>query len=134
MNYLLDTDIISEVMRRRPDSKVLQRFTGLDRIIISSITVDEVVFGLGRRGLVEKLTWFRQFCDDKVTVLEVDDHIAHGSGERRAALENRGITVTMADSLIATTAAMSGLVLATRNTRDFRDMGIAICNPFEPFR
>ena len=131
MHYILDTNIISEVMRRQPDPNVLRWFKDLDRIIISSVTVDEVVFGLSRKGLVEKLAWFRQFCDDKVTILGVDDRIANSSGERRAVLEGKGITIHMADSLIAATAALSGLVLATRNTRDFEHMGIALYNPFE---
>ena len=72
-----------------------------------------------------------QFCEDKTTFLDVTDSIAHWSGEKRAELENRGISITMADSLIAGTAYERSLILATRNVKDFENTGIAIINPFE---
>jgi predicted nucleic acid-binding protein len=53
------------------------------------------------------------------------------SGERRAFLESAGRTVTRADAFIAACAWEHGLILATRNVKDFQGFGIPLINPFE---
>lgn len=130
MKYLIDTNIISEIMRKEPDPAVLHWFSGLNHIFMSVITLDEVSFGLKRKNLVKKYTWFMQFCEDKATFLEINEPISRWSGEKRAELENRGLHITMADSLIAATAYEHSLILATRNIKDFENTGIAVFNPF----
>lgn len=130
MTFLIDTNVISEIMRRKPDLMVWDWFAGLDEIFISSITVDEIFFGLSRRSMVQKMTWFLNFIREKAVVVPVDEPIARWSGEKRAEQESSGRPGTMADYLIAATAHEKGFVLATRNTRDFENCGIALFNPF----
>jgi predicted nucleic acid-binding protein len=88
------------------------------------------VFYSSRKNLIQKLTWFKQFSADKATVLEITDKISFWSGEKRGNLAESGKIVTMADSLIAATAHDYGLILATRNIKDFQHFGIAVVNPF----
>ena len=130
MQYLVDTNIISEVMKKSPDSHVLEWFSKIEKIYFSVITVEEVFFGLSRKKLVQKLAWFQQFSEDKATILDINESTSRWSGERRGELSAEGKIVTMADSLIAATAHDQGLILATRNTKDFQYFGIALLNPF----
>ncbi len=131
MNYLLDTNIVSEIMKRNPDVRVLQWVSKLDRLLISAITLEELVFGLRRRSLLQKEAWLRQLLSDKGQVFPITDVAAHWCGEKRALLEGEGRTVTQANALIASCAWELGLVLATRNVGDFSGFGIPLLNPFE---
>jgi toxin FitB len=130
MQYLIDTNIISGIMNRSPDHRLFSWFTSLQEFNFSAITVEEIYYGLSRRKLPNKLTWFKQFSSDKAKILKITSSIAQWSGEKRGELAAEGIAVTMADSLIAATAHEYGLILATRNVKDFQHFGIAVINPF----
>ncbi len=130
MQYLLDTNIISEIMKKLPNKGVVEWFAKQEEIFFSAITIEEIYYGLSSKNLVKKLTWFKQFSADKATVLEISDKISQWSGEKRGELAASGKIVTMADSLIAATAHDHGLILATRNVKDFQNCGIALINPF----
>ena len=117
-------------MNRSPDHRLLSWFTSLQEFNFSTITVEEIYYGLSRRKLPKKLTWFKQFSSDKAKILKITSSIAQWSGEKRGELTAEGIAVTMADSLIAATAHEYGLILATRNVKDFQHFGIAVINPF----
>ncbi len=131
MRYLIDTNIISEVMRKEPDPVVTDWFQQRDQVLISVITLDELIFGLRRRQASAKEAWLRQMLADVGTVLPVTEAAARRSGERRAMQEKQGKTVHQADALIAACAWEHGMILATRNTRDFEGYGIPLFNPFE---
>ena len=60
-NILLDTSIISEIMRRSPDTKVCEWVSSLENPAISTITVEEIISGLHRKAYYEKEAWFRRF-------------------------------------------------------------------------
>ena len=130
MQYLTDTNIISEIMKKNPDKRVYEWFSRQETFFFSVITIEEIYFGLSRKNLIQKLTWFKQFTADKATILEITDKISCWSGEKRGDLAAAGKVVTMADSLIAATAHDHGLILATRNIKDFQHFGIAVLNPF----
>ncbi|MDA3937775.1 MAG: type II toxin-antitoxin system VapC family toxin [Spirochaetia bacterium] len=130
MQYLVDTNIISEIMKKAPNKGVVEWFSRQEEIFFSVITIEEIYYGLSRKNLIQKLTWFKQFSADKATVLEITDKISFWSGEKRGNLAESGKIVTMADSLIAATAHDYGLILATRNIKDFQHFGIAVVNPF----
>ncbi|MEX2442817.1 MAG: PIN domain-containing protein [Alkalispirochaeta sp.] len=131
MTYLVDTNIISEVMRKKPDSQVTGWFQTLDRVATSVICLEELIYGLRRRQAYGKEAWLRRMLADVGQVFPVTDSAAQWSGERRAILESQGRTVHQADALIAASAWEHGLVLATRNIRDFEGYGIPLFNPFE---
>ncbi len=76
--------------------------------------------------------WLDALLSSAHQVLEVSLTIARAAGELRAAREASGRRVAQADMLLAATALVHGLTLATRNQRDFDGCGVAVFNPFAP--
>ena len=130
MTQLVDTNILSELVRPRPDPGVLTWAEGITSINVSIITLEEITFGLEAKPNHRIETWFSRYFDSHCTFLEVTDAIARHAGHLRGNLRRKGITRTQADMLIAATASIHGLTLVTRNDRDFEGCGIALLNPF----
>lgn len=130
---LVDTNILSELMRQQPDAGVLSWLQGRQqltpRLTISVITVDEIMFGLTWRPTARLLAWFDAFLL-RHEVLPVTPHVARRAGELRGQLLTRGQTRSQADMLIAATAQLHALTIVTRNVRDFDGCGIGVLNPF----
>ena len=146
--YLVDTNIVSELMRPSPANGVVQWKDRLEEsalaLVISAITVDEIIFGLQWRPHAAKMAWFNRFMQygngrGRRTVarlrrelVRVPARIARRAGEMRAQLALAGQVREQADMLIAATAQIHALTLVTRNVRDFDGCGIAVLNPFTP--
>lgn len=130
MQYLCDTNVVSEVMRRSPNAAVVAWFEALDEIALSVFTVEEIHCGLAYKDAHRQLDWFMAFCASHCTILPVTDTIAAHAGTLRGQLRRAGQVRTQADMLIASTAAIHKLTLATRNLADFDHCGIALFNPF----
>ena len=133
---LLDTDVISEVMRHQPDARVI---AWMDRqpaasLFLSAITVDEITFGIrllpsGRRR--RRLTRvFSQITDlFSGRILGFDEGAAVESARFRAERRLLGKPMGHADAQIAGVAKSRGMALATRNARDFRELDLAVLEP-----
>ena len=117
-------------MKPNPEFRVLEWFKELKKINISVITVEEILSGLMRKNYPEKAAWFRRFMGEYAEVIPLDTETAVWTGEARGRLFAGGIAVTQADAFIAAAAWRRGLVLATRNIRDFEHFGIPLFNPF----
>lgn len=128
--FLLDTNVVGELMRPQPEARVRTWALGLTEIHLSAVTVEEITFGLRRKGMLEKEAWFRRFLLSGPHVHDIDDGMAQWAGERRGMLSAEGRATTQADAFIAATAWRLGLVLATRNTRDFEGYGLVLFDPF----
>jgi predicted nucleic acid-binding protein len=131
MNYLIDTNVISEAMKRSPNPKVNQWVIDQEIIYLSVISVEEIYFGLAHKEAPRQLEWFEKLLQVRGEVLPVTLSIAKHCGTLRGNFYKRGITRTQADMLIAATAYEHNLILSTRNTRDFEECGIQLFNPFE---
>lgn len=129
--FLADTNIISELMRKTPSPNLLSWAEQQKEFYLSVITVEEIVTGLERKQLFKKRQWFSQFLSGYTTILNVDMPVATRAGEIRGRLWSKGMVRSQADLLIAATAFIHGLTLATRNVRDFEGCGIPIINPFD---
>jgi predicted nucleic acid-binding protein len=130
---LVDTNVVSELPRRRPDPRVLRWFGEQELVHVSVVTLEELEFGIARAAAASRSRlrrWLDAFLDARPVVLDVTAPIARASGELRAAREARGRRVAQADTLIAATALAHGLTLATHNGRDFEGCGVAIVDPF----
>jgi predicted nucleic acid-binding protein len=127
---LVDTNVLSELARPRPNAGVLGWAAATRSIALSVVTIEEVLYGLGRRPAPALRAWFDDFMARHCEVLPVTGPIAILAGTLRGQLAARGRARSQADVLIAATAAHHGLTLVTRNVRDFDGCGVSVLNPF----
>ncbi len=130
LSVLVDTNILAELARPRPDPGVLRWAAGVTCVFLSAVTVEEIAYGLAWRPNARIAAWFAAFLERHATVLPVDQTIAEQAGAMRGRLQRMGKPRTQADMLIAATAAVHDLTLVTRNERDFEACGIRVLNPF----
>ena len=129
MPWLADTNVLSELVRPRPNAGVLQWAASVGRVALSVVTVEEIMFGLTWKPNEKIRAFYQRFFED-CEVIAITEAIAHQAGAMRGRLQAQGITRTQADMLIAATAQIHGLTLVTRNERDFEGLHIAVFNPF----
>ncbi len=122
--YLLDTDILSNLMKRSPSSALVAKVAGVppEQQFTSSITLGELVYGAHR--LRARTPILIQKIEDSLLpnlpVLSFDSTAARRYGEIRAELERLGIPIGDADMRIAAIALSRGLRVVTGNERHFR--------------
>lgn len=119
LRYLLDTNIVIYVLKRRP-LEVLPRFNAnANRMAISSITLAELMHGAERSQRVsDNLSVIEDFCS-RIEVLAYGAKAAQHYGAIRAALEKLGQPIGVNDLHIAGHARSEGLVLVTNNVSEF---------------
>lgn len=119
LRYLLDTNIVIYVLKRRP-IEVLSIFNAnATRMAISSITLAELLHGAEKSSRVsENLSAIEDFCS-RLEVLPYDAKAAQHYGAIRAALEKQGLPIGVNDLHIAGHARSAGLVLVTNNMSEF---------------
>jgi len=134
---LLDTNVISETMKRRVDPVVAfidgQR---IDELFLPSLVAAEIRYGLRRlpagrrRDAIE--ADFAAFLEAGFAsrILVFDDACAAGYATARTAREQAGRPVSIQDELIGGMALAHGATLATRNTADFDGYGLSLVNPW----
>jgi toxin FitB len=130
MNHLIDTNIISELARPRPNAGVIAWADDVSEVAVSAITVDEIFYGLAWKPNARIEIWLSAFLKDYCHVLPVTDSVARLAGKLRGQQQANGIVRTQADMLIAATGAAHGLTVVTRNDRDFTGCGVPVLNPF----
>jgi predicted nucleic acid-binding protein len=136
---LLDTNIVSELMRPHPNIRVTGFLAGrhLETLFLPSLVVAEIRYGLARlpdgqrRASLESL--FERLLAEGFAdrVLPLDASCAEHYATARAAREVAGRPISMADGLIGGMALAHGAVLATRNTADFDGLGLTLVNPWD---
>jgi len=119
LRYLLDTNIVIYVLKRRP-VEVLSTFNAnASRMAISSFTLAELLHGAQKSGRVsENLTAIEDFCS-RLQILSYGTKAAQHYGAIRAALEKLGQPIGVNDMHIAAHARSEGLVLVTNNVGEF---------------
>jgi len=131
MPWLVDTNVLSELVRPRPNLGVIEWAADVEQISVSVVTLEEIVFGLTWKPNTRIQRWFATFFDESCEVLPVTRLVAERAGALRGELQSSGKTRTQADALIAATAQVNGLTLVTRNIRDFEGTGVPLLNPFQ---
>ena len=138
MKYLLDTCILSETVRPRPDERVLRWFQATDRTLMytPAVVLGEIRKGIvrmpkgSRRNLLEG--WLERYRVNYVQrIVPFDADVAHSWGTLVGQLQSKGVTLPIIDSQIAATALHHGMTLVTRNVKDMESTGVRLFNPFE---
>lgn len=134
LSFLLDTNVLSEPLRARPDAGVMEMMKRHERSLCTAAVVwHELRFGCvrlvngARKELIEK------YLDDVVggtlPLLPYDANAAAWHAEERARLEKKGRTPPFADGMIAAVAAVNGLTLVTHNVADYLGFeGLTVVN------
>jgi tRNA(fMet)-specific endonuclease VapC len=123
VRYLLDTNIVSHIMQGR-DMALLARLSAVPvgDVVISSVTLAELEYGLHRKGHPPKLRNALTQVLLRMDVLPWDETVARCYGELCAGLEARGINLSDLDMMIAAHAKASNTTLVSRD-RAFGQMG-----------
>jgi len=135
---LLDTNVISELMRQRPEPGVLAWVDGLDpdAVVITAMNEAEILHGLvrlpdGRRRQQLQQSWEAMKAELLTSrVLPFTSEAAHWYAELLRCRERMGRAMATADAVIAATALAQGAALATRDVDDFADIGLELINPW----
>ena len=122
--YLLDTNVLSEPARPRPNPGLIERMEACRAEIATAATVwHELTYGLERLPPSRKRTAIASYLDDLrssvMPVLAYDEKAAEWHARTRARLESVGRSVAFRDSQIAAVAVIHGLIMVTANVSDF---------------
>lgn len=136
---VLDTNVISEIMRPVPDPYVMAWLAAQNSLSLTTttITIAEIQRGIcrlptgrKREGLAERFDGFvAEAFSNRVLSLDIDS--AYLCGDVSEAREAKGLHADTVDMMIASIAKRVGAKLATRNIKDFEGCGIKLINPWE---
>lgn len=135
MNYLLDTCVLSEFLKKQPFQKAIDWVTTQDEesLYVSVLTFGEIRKGVSRlpdsRRRSELSAWLDSVIERyDARALPIDKATAISWGDLKSGLESKGIVLPAIDSLIAATAIEHNLTFVTRNEPDFAPTGVKILN------
>jgi len=135
---VIDTNVISEVMKPSPSLAVLEWLNqqNSNSLFVSTITLGEIEYGLrilpaGKRryDLKERFEQF-MFQAFRQRILVFDEAAARSYGEVMGHRKELGRPMSVPDGQIAAIARSRGFAIATRNTSDFEECGVDLFNPF----
>ncbi|ACB96364.1 type II toxin-antitoxin system VapC family toxin [Beijerinckia indica] len=135
---LLDTSVVSELMKVEPDPAVITYLTvqAPETLFTAAICKAEIRYGLARMPASRKrdnlvarvVTFFETGFRDRI--LSFDSSCAVFYAEIRHARELAGLPIEVEDAMIAATARTYGAIIATRRTKDFIGCGVAVVDPW----
>ena len=136
MSYLVDTNVLSEGVRPRPNPRVVQWLDGVPKsaVHVSVLTLGELRQGVERLGGGPRRERLRGWLEQELPawlerrLLDVDASVADRWGR---ILADAGRPVPAIDGLLAATALTHNLRMVTRNVRDFAFDGLEIVNPWQ---
>ena len=137
--FLLDTNCISELVRRKPEPRVLEWMEAADEamLYLSVLTLGEIRRGAALRPQDKRRrqldTWLEVELSARFAgrVLPVDAAVSDRWGWLTAAAERRGKKLPVIDALLAATALHYNLTVISRNTIDFVNAQVRVLNPWE---
>jgi predicted nucleic acid-binding protein len=139
VNFLLDTNVVSEAMRKQPSARILNWIAAQieESLFISAITVGELRRGSLVLGDAKKrkalLHWIETGIKAEFAgrILPVDTAVMERWADLEASTVKTGRRLPVMHSLLAATALAHDLTLATRNIPDFEVAGVALLDPWQ---
>lgn len=138
MAYLLDTNVLSELVRPTPDAAVVAWARGLAALdqYVSVLTLGEIGKGIALMSAGARQTQLAQWARTALPrqflgrILPVDGDVAMSWGQLAAAGHASGRILPVIDGLLVATAKVHGLTLATRDVADVVDRGVPVFDPW----
>ena len=139
MNYLLDTNVVSETTRPQPDAR-LQRWLAAqpnDALFLSVVTIGEIRRGILLLAAGKKKRSLLRWLEHEIKpvfagrILPVDAAVMERWAQLQATTEKAGHRLPIMDTLLAATALVHSLTLATRNLADLKPTGVALLDPWQ---
>ena len=138
MNFLLDTNVVSEATRPQPSAVVLDWIAAQagESLFISAITVGELRRGALLLATGKKRTALLRWIETGIKadftgrILPVDTAVMERWAQLQATSERAGRRLPLMDSLLAATALVHGLTLATRSIADFKAASVPLLDPW----
>ena len=135
MSYLLDTNVFLEIVRVKPEEKVLNWFSSLasETLYISVLTLGAIRKGVELLVESKRKEKLRFWLETELTewfngrILNVDNAVADRWGRIQSEAKR---PLSAVDSLLAATALQYDLRLVTRNTQDFQIPSLIVFNPW----
>lgn len=138
MSFLLDTCVIAEWVKPEPHEGVARWLAGADEdhVFVSVISMAEVRRGLERMPKGQRRDRIAAWLGEDLAarfegrILPVDVAVAQEWGAVVEKARSYGLTLGVMDAFLAATARVRGLTLVTRNTREFRGLGLGVVDPW----
>lgn len=138
MNFLLDTNVISEPKQKKPNGKVLEWLGSQDesKIYLSVLTIGEIRKGITRldsgKKKAELEKWLEKLRNRFARrILPLSERTFLFWGKMCGEFENKGIIRPALDSFLEATALEHDLIFVTRNVKNFQNSQVTILNPWE---
>ncbi|MBT1074295.1 type II toxin-antitoxin system VapC family toxin [Geobacter grbiciae] len=139
MKFLLDTCLISELVKKEPSTSVIDWLDQCDEqtLFLSVLTLGELQKGISKLSAGRKRDELQAWAEFDLTarfegrILDLDRETAVAWGRLIGEAEREGIRLPVMDALIAATAAVHGLVVVTRNVKDMERCRARVFNPWD---
>jgi toxin FitB len=136
---VLDTNVVSEPLKPKPDAAVLNWLDAQDpqTLYITTINMAELLAGIELMPAGRKRTALKSALDNQIMplfngrVLQFDASAAVVFAHINAKVQLRGAAISFADCAIAAIAQANNFAVATRNLRDFKSTGVSLFNPWD---
>ncbi len=140
MNFLLDTNVISEWVKPQPDRNVVSWLAEADedRVFVSVISFAEIRHGIELMPASRRRERLAQWLVEEMPlrfdnrVLAIDRAVADSWGVVMARSQKAGLALGAIDAFVAATAETHSLTLVTHNIKDFGHTGVSLVDPWQP--
>ena len=138
MKFLIDTCVLSETVRPRPEAAVLSWFEAQDEeaLFVSVLTLGELHKGIAKLADSARKHALAEWIDQALVprfgrrLLSIDSAIAAAWGDISGSAERAGAPIPVIDGRIAATARVHGLTVVSRNTKHFAQCDVPVQNPW----
>jgi predicted nucleic acid-binding protein len=136
LSYLIDTNVLSEIRRKSPDANVVQWINSrpATSLFLSVLTLGELRKGIDSLADSKRRLKLLDWLETELPlffagrILSIDEGVADRWGQLMA---SAGRPIPAIDSLLGATAAYHGLTMVTRNSKDFKNLGLEVLNPWK---